>query len=211
MLQQDNLVIIRVWHSGLHGGAGVGHVSIQIPRYQDLYISLWPKDRSPRIQAAFRPTPHAFMTYEQDLTLEGRPPESEIRLYSLSAGAIKNAYDRKRATLAGWQLCQGIYFSSPEGGGESCASLAYFLLTHGGIYDLTASSATARFSSSSLGSSATPDELALVLKAAKKQEEKRHPETKNFPLQPATATDEENEGESIQSRSARCGMTCHLL
>ena len=134
MLNQDNLVIIRIWQSAVAGGAGVGHVSIEIPKYQNLYISLWPKDRNPRIQALFRPTPHAFMTYEQDLTLEGRPPECEISLYSLSAAAVKNAYDKKKATLAGWQLCQGIYFSSPEGGGESCASLAYFLLTRGGLY-----------------------------------------------------------------------------
>lgn len=171
-LRQDQAVIVRVWKSRIAGGAGVGHASIEIPSIS-LYISLWPAaEAKPLLAGIFSPRSRVFHSLEGDITVEGRPPETTIALYSLDLGAIEAKYVQESEKLqrSGWQLIRGTLF--PADTGHSCASLAYALLNAGGIYDLVSGAFSSSFSSVS-----RPEEVATVAKTAKRKELAEYPET----------------------------------
>lgn len=177
MLTEDNRTIVRIWTSGFNlkcRGENVGHVSIQTP---DRYISLWPTQQG---LGLFKPIPHIFNTYEDDLKDEERPSEITICLYSLNISRIEEKFDlfagtdNKSGTLQGWTLIGGNRLIN-QNSGQSCSSLAYELLKAGGIYDLISSTYSSRYASI-----VSPDSLVDALQDAKRYELKNHHETQAF-------------------------------
>jgi hypothetical protein len=192
---EKNRVIIRVWHSAFNlsaKGVSCGHVSIEISEIKvceqgckhacnhekvPFYVSLWPlaAGKKTGLLGAYKTMPHELKSnYEVDLKEEGRLPETIICLYSLKTINIVNKFNAIKSTLKGWTLF-GSNKILNSGNAESCASLAYRLLNAGNIYSLAPSVSSAKFSST-----ATPDDLATLVKTAKKKELKKYPKTKHF-------------------------------
>lgn len=148
-----NHVTVRVWTSlfnPIHKGENVGHVSIQTPIY---YISLWPRQTlSPQMQAAkdlegkgiFQGITHEFVpSLEIDCKYEGnRAPEYKESFSGLDIDAINKRFEELKKTMTGWRLFPGICDNT-----QSCASLAWELLTAGNIKKLIYSSTHAKVSS----------------------------------------------------------------
>ena len=165
-LNQENAVIIRIWHSGLLGGEQVGHVSLEIVKHQ-CYISLWPDLDQPRSPAEAEPK---FHTLVDDMRAEGRNPESTFFIFSLDVESILKIYQDVKQRLELWRL------SSQAENSDSCATFAFKLLKHGGIETLAPSV---------IGSSLklltfSPDGLCTYLIQAVKQERELYPNTINF-------------------------------
>lgn len=189
---KNNRVIIRIWCSGLSGGANVGHISIETP---NAYMSLWPDDprkdkelsketRNLGLLAAINK--EFKQDADEDYLAEGRVAEKIICLYSLDIQAIEARFKEiySDPNFRGWTLL-GNNILLNRGNAHSCASLAYTLLKAGGIYELISS-----FNSSygSISSAASPDALAGISIKAKQAELISYPDTKKFEAFARTAT-----------------------
>lgn len=158
-------VIIRVWTSRYnreHKGENVGHISLQTP---NRYMSLWPTSLGKQQGLGiFKPINHELKDdYQADLDEERRDPEVTICLYTLDHSRMEEYYDTAACQLKGWALIGRKLVN--QNSAASCSSLAYDVLKAGGIYDMISALHSSRFSSV-----VTPDDLATVIKAAKRYE-----------------------------------------
>lgn len=197
-------VIVRVWSSGSNPnyqtGAGVGHVSIEIPHPVLTYISLWPKQRLTlengdlRIvrdehgiastvsakehegikESILNGISHELLTcYEEDLDLENREPELKLCFYSLKKDALISLFLRLKEELSTWVVVPGICENA-----HSCVSLAWSLLSQGGmdrLYSSVRQSSVAAQESSRGGSQAVRGgSSAFFNTASSRHEEAQH-------------------------------------
>lgn len=164
----EDRVIIRIWTSEYNLGDGVGHISIQTPNN---YMSLWPKGHpSKGLMQYFEVRAYDLLQeFKHDVTLEERDPEFVVCLYSIEFEKIEDKFREFKKKLQGWTLL-GSNRLLNSGSAESCATLALSLLRAGGLL----------LEDSCFSSSVTPDKMAEVVIAAKKQELLEHPETTNF-------------------------------
>jgi len=169
----ENLVVLVVWASAVNRqipGSGYGHAALWIPHHPTnygTYISLWPADQ-PSFSALLdgtggpmsqRPNFHSYL---RDKAAEGnKEPDFTFCLYCLDAAAIIKEFDRTRATTKEWRLYGNMmaFIGSENTRADSCSSLCYRLLEHGGMVK-----------SSSLGSIISPDDLCLLVQQERKAE-----------------------------------------
>lgn len=174
--KKDNLVTVRIWNSGLKGGENVGHISIQT---STTYMSLWPASSKMRKSEVFLSRGHNLIPNpEEDIVLEdGRHPEKIYCLYTLDKNAIEARFRKitEGDQFKGWTLFGDAGYLINESNTHSCATLAYTLLTAGGLYQLAS-----RLQSSRVSSVVTPDQLGEVVKQAKQAELYTEPVTKKF-------------------------------
>lgn len=215
-------------HSGQnvgHVAVSISGLTMKNPKYDSsdesskkeipLYISLWPaEDFKLGNKGSLQPVGHEFnLSYKEDCEDEvckQRPkgvPELTICLYSLKINFIRKEFLnicfgksvkkglKGNKNFKGWVLIGGNKLIN-RNSGESCASLAYKLLQAGGIDSLINFSSKSR-----IASIVSPDELAEVVKNAKRTELKNYPETKIFV----------HEGESSLQDITRKKISCNIM
>lgn len=182
---KSNQVIIRIWFPKVNNkptgifkaastsatkekkDANVGHVSIET---KNNYVSMWPSEA---IGNMFKLFPSAYHTLGQDEQAESGPADLYLRLYSLNSEKIDDAFKKVQETGVGYVFVGDSSLASDEG--QSCCSLAYFLLQAGGIDKLDA-----RQGSTMKSSVVTPGNFADFIKRVKKKEVELHPETEDY-------------------------------
>ncbi len=110
-----------------------------------------------------------------------KPIEANVRFafYKLDVGRIRNEFARlKDSVVGGWSMAGSNIFSQTfsDETSESCASLAYRLLSEGG-FKFTSSGSGFSSSSSPFSSVSTPGDMAKAVIEAKQKEQERHPDT----------------------------------
>jgi hypothetical protein len=133
---QENVsrTIVRIWSSRVnpkYDGGGVGHISIELERPDEFpfYISLFPYDIS-TLNVVTNRIPQELHALEDDMAIEGKPPQILICFYTLNNNSIMDRFDHLTETLQGWSIIGNLFqFKSDKK--ESCASLAYKLLQAG--------------------------------------------------------------------------------
>lgn len=202
-LTMESQLVIRIWTSQFHSshkGEDVGHISIEIPNRKmkhpyhqtdpdlqqeiPMYISLWPKWVLPddmqendvissRRIGLFRPEPHQLvLDAKDDIRIEERKPEIIYTFYSFNIDTMSEKFRAMQAEIKGWVFF-GNNFFVPES--HSCATLAATILKSGDIHDF--------FSSGSVTSIISPDQLSIALQRAKRKELEKFPETKQFRIE----------------------------
>ncbi len=189
--EQNNCVIIHIWtsaHNKTRSGVDVGHVSIEIPAFQQPgkpgsgYYSLWPNlierqwtgyiDPVPgfymkgyrRPGTVTPPSPGAMNAYDCDA--EGRDAEITVCLYHLDIYKINARFEALRIDVDSWVLVgKNILRPLKPNNACSCSSLAKDLLVAGGVNELISSAASSTWSSA-----ATPDAFVQIEVSAKKAE-----------------------------------------
>ena len=212
--KKSNIVIVRVWNSGLKGGESVGHISIETP---SAYVSLWPddprkdKERSTdsRNLGVLGSVQHDFVkSADDDIRNEdNRPPEKIYCLYTLDVSAIEARFNKisTDSDFKGWTLL-GDNLLINRGNAHSCASLAYTLLKAGGLYQIIS-----RLHSSRVSSVVTPDQLAEVVKKAKQAELHIEPVTQKFTFSRVSAHGCTENETAVTSQSWSASVTPYLV
>jgi hypothetical protein len=118
------MVLLRIWNSAKHGGAGWGHSTLQVGGAPPagIYISWWPGDLDGRL-----PGFAESKTLAEDINLEGHP-STIFELDGLDERAIKIWWMRWRGstlmyTWAGQNCCSTVAEALQAGGSERFARM----------------------------------------------------------------------------------------
>lgn len=199
-------VVINIWLPRINGNEGtanlfikahmnnetnpntsrIGHVSLETT---NKYASWWPNPKNGEQVGIFNVVGAQNSNYEQDCRSENLndgkngQPDLKVCLYSLDVGKIEECFNNIENdpqygyVLAGDKKATRILNDDK---GQSCAGLAYELLTVGGILKLSNIHADLK----AKWIVVTPDNLAELIKNAKQKELVLYPETQGFPLIP---------------------------
>jgi len=186
----DNWVNIHVWQSttvkGSHKGAikiikepikgkdigNVGHVSIETA---NIYASLWPAEPK-ELKEPVMGTNSPSLKTDMNKDHENKKPDISLTLYSLNKPMLEKKH-KERINHMDWKITGDTGRSGQNV--HSCASYAYSLLKAGGINELSYKCANLnQFFKSPMP--IEPNDIAECIKAAKKNELKRYPQTSEF-------------------------------
>lgn len=191
---KSNRVTVRIWQArdrhntettskdAAKSGGSVGHASIKTDQF---YLSHWPGAGISSIKEIKSPlesqTQRGFTrTVELDEAIEGlpgppRPADTKETFYSLDKKKIEEEIEVINQEQ--YVLKQKLRPELQTKDAESCSSAAYRALEKGGINKLSPVCAALR----KKGLFAiTPSDLERCVRAAKKEEVERYPETINF-------------------------------
>ncbi len=195
--EMENLVVVRIWTSGhhhTHPGEDVGHISLHMPNIKQSsasasadassatdatagespvnYISFWPKrattdgddPSSVGGPGIFKPEPGRLLRNPtEDIRLEGRRPELIFYLHFFDTASIIEKFEATKGQLDGWALLgANVLYPTTS---HSCATLAAAMLKAGDVNDF--------FTSGSVTSVTSPDQLSEAISAAKRNELKK--------------------------------------